>query len=316
MVDISEVAENIFLIDNEVYSIPRSGSVYLINEDKKALVEVGPPSSVNSVLDGIKAAGVDPADVDYIIVTHIHLDHSGGAGVLLTHMPQAKVVVHHKGVRHLVNPQRLISSMRKVQGEDFWAKVGDVVAVPPERVQAVDDNDTIELSRRQTLRIINAPGHSPNHICIFETRNGGLFSGEAAGSLMADGRLILPVNTPTAFDLEQYVATIKKLMKLNPSMLYHSHFGVTSAVQDNLEQAMEKALIWDDIVTAALSENKPESAAERMIDRFRDEIELARENKPLYDYLTSNMQVYAAAYIKYHQDKQRAEAGGQRKGRG
>ncbi|MFC2122074.1 MBL fold metallo-hydrolase [Bacteroidota bacterium] len=316
MVDISEVAENIFLIDNEVYSMPRSGSVYLINEDKKALVEVGPPSSVNRVLDGIKAAGVDPADVDYIIVTHIHLDHSGGAGVLLNYMPKAKVVVHHRGVRHLVNPQRLISSMRKVQGEDFWAKVGDVEAVPPERILAVHNNDTIELSRQQTLRIIAAPGHSPNHICIFETRHGGLFSGEAAGSLLADGKLLLPVNTPTAFDLEQYVATIKKLMKLNPSMLYHSHFGVTSAVQDNFKQAMEKALIWDDIVTAALSENKPESAPGRMIDRFRDEIELTRENKPLYDYFTSNMQVYAAAYIKYHEDKQRKEASGLRKERG
>jgi hypothetical protein len=126
---------------------------------------------------------------------------------------------------------------------------------------------------------------------------------------MADGKIILPVNTPPAFNLEQYIATIKKLMQLGPSMLYHSHFGVTSAVRDNLEQAMEKALIWDDIVTDALRENAPESAAGRMADRFRDEIELARENRPLYDYLMSNMQVYAAAYIKYHQDRQRTASG-------
>ena len=316
MADRDEVAENIYLIDNLVYSMPRSGSVYLINEEKKALVEVGPPSSVDSVLNGIRAAGVEPEDIDYIVVTHIHLDHSGGAGVLLTHMPKAKVVAHHLDIRHLVNPQRLINSMRKVQGDGFWAKVGQVVAVPSPRVQAVHGGDTIELGSQQTLRIIDAPGHSPNHICIFETRNGGVFSGEAAGSLMADGKIILPVNTPPAFDLEQYVATIDRLMKLNPSMLYYSHFGVTSAVQDNLEQAREKALIWDDIVTAALRENAAQSIVERMADRFRDEIELARGNIPLYDYLMSNMQVYAAAYIKYHQDRHRAETAGQRKKRG
>ena len=310
MVDIPEVAENIYLIDNQVYSMPRSGSVYLINEERKALVEVGPPSSVNTVLEGVRAVGIRPEDIEYIVVTHIHLDHAGGAGVLLEHAPKARVVVHHKGVKHLVNPQKLIDGTRQVQGERFWAKVGQVVAVPSDRLQAVRDGDTIELSDRQTLRFIDAPGHAPHQICIFETRSGGLFSGEAAGSLLADQRILLPFNSPPTFDLEQFVNTIKRLMKLNASALYYSHFGATSVVQENLKITMERALAWDDIVTKAMSENGLDGVVEKMAALFHNEIEVAKEVKPLYEFVTNNIPICAAAYIKYHQDKHRASLGG------
>lgn len=316
MVDITEVAENIYLIDNQVYSMPRSGSVYLINEERKALVEVGPPSSVNTVLNGVRAVGVSPEAIDYVIVTHIHLDHAGGAGVLLEHMPQARVVVHHNGVRHLVNPRKLISGMRQVQGEVFWAKVGQVVAVPSHRIQAVREGDTIELSGSQALKFIDAPGHAPHQICVLESRNGGLFSAEAAGSLLADQRILLPFNSPPSFDLEKFVNTIKKLMKLDATALYYSHFGATSAVEENLKMAMERALVWDDIVTEAIRENSLDSVAERMADEFRTEIEAAREIKPLYEFITNSIPVCAAAYIKYHQDKHRALLSGRRRKRG
>jgi len=110
MVDIDEVAEKIYLIDDQLYSIPKFGSVYLLNEEKKALIDCGPTTSVNTVLAGVKKVGVKPEDITYIIVTHIHLDHAGGAGVLLRNMPQAQVVVHYKGAQHLINPVNLVNS--------------------------------------------------------------------------------------------------------------------------------------------------------------------------------------------------------------
>jgi len=310
MVDIPEVAQNIYLIDNQVYSMPRSGAVYFINEERKALVEVGPPSSVNTVLEGIRAVGVRPEDIEYIVVTHIHLDHAGGAGVLLGHMPKARVVVHHKGVKHLTNPEKLIESMRQVQGEDFWAKVGQVVAVPSHRINAVREGDTIELSDRQTLRFIDAPGHAPNQICIYESRCGGVFCGEAAGSLMADQRVLLPLNSPPQFDLGQFIDTIKRLMRLKASALYYSHFGMTKAVQENLNITMKKALVWGEIVTEAMRENRLDGVAERMAAEFHDEIETAREFKLLYEFIRSNIPVCADAYIKYYQDKHKVSPAG------
>lgn len=112
MVDTAEVAEGVTLIDNQLFLIPRWGSVYLLNEEKKALIETGPTTSVGAVLDGIKRAGVSPEDISYVVVTHIHLDHAGGAGALLGHMPQAKVLVHYKGARHLIDPTKLIDTAR------------------------------------------------------------------------------------------------------------------------------------------------------------------------------------------------------------
>ena len=92
-----EVAENVSMIDDQLYSVPQHGSVYLLNEEKKALIDSGPVTSARVVLDGIRESGVRPEDIDYLIVTHIHLDHGGGAGVLLKNMPKARVVVHHRG---------------------------------------------------------------------------------------------------------------------------------------------------------------------------------------------------------------------------
>ena len=103
MFNVAEVAENIYLIDDQLCSTSRLGSVYLLGEEKKALIESGPASSADTVLSGIKQAGVNPEDIAYIVVTHIHLDHAGGAGVLLKEMPRAKVVVHYNGARHMAN---------------------------------------------------------------------------------------------------------------------------------------------------------------------------------------------------------------------
>ena len=163
MVDIKEVAENIYLIDDQLYSNPEWGSVYLINEEKKALVDTGPATSVSVVLDGIKRAGVRSEDIDYIIVTHIHLDHAGGTGVIIKGMPHAQVLVHHKGARHLVNPAKLISSAIEVQGEETMVKHGEVVPIEAERVKLVYEGDVLKLSDEQVLRFIDAPGHAPGH---------------------------------------------------------------------------------------------------------------------------------------------------------
>ena len=167
MVDINKVAENIYMIDAQLFSIPRWGSVYLIDEEKKALIDTGPTTSVKAVLDGIRSAGVKPEDIDYLIATHIHLDHAGGTGVIIKDMPKAQVIVHHRGARHLVNPAKLIRSVMATQGEEVMLKYGEVVPIEEERVKPVYDGDMLKLSDRQLLRFIDAPGHAPHELCIY-----------------------------------------------------------------------------------------------------------------------------------------------------
>ncbi len=313
MVDVAEVAENIYMIDAKLYSIPRWGSVYLINEERKALIDTGPTTSANAVLDGIKRIGVRPEDIDYIIVTHIHLDHAGGAGVLIKDMSQAQVVVHHKGAKHLVNPERLVSSVIDTQGEEVVARDGEIIPIEKYRVKPTYEGDVLKLSERQVLKLIDAPGHAPHEICIYESRNNGLFTGDAVGTYLAEDEILLPITPPPSFDLELYINTLERLMKLKATKIYFAHFGVSNKVQESLQLAMDKLQVWDDIVTKAIEENEFDSVAERMIAQACAELEPIREMESLYKYLTEVIvPMNAAGYVKYYQEK--LEAGLNKKG--
>ena len=307
MVDINEVAENIYMIDDQLYSISKWGSVYLLNEERKTLIESGPAASANVVLEGINKVGVRPQDIAYIVVTHIHLDHAGGAGLLLEDMPQAQVVVHYKGARHLVNPARLVSSVIAVQGEEIMMRVGEVVPIEANRIQEIHDGDTIKLGDKQVLKFIDTPGHAPHELCIYESRNGGLFTGDAVGMYVAEGEVLQPLSPPPDFDLELYINTLERLMRLNATTIYFSHFGISNKVPQNLQLAIDKLRIWDDIVEKAARENALGSAAERMIAQACVELEPIRGEKSLYEYLTRQaMPLSAAGFMKNYQERHRA----------
>ena len=305
MVDIDEVAKKIYLIDDQLYSIPKFGSVYLLNEERKALIDSGPATSANSVLDGIKQVGVKPEDIAYIIVTHIHLDHAGGAGVLLRSMPQAQVVVHYKGAQHLINPARLIDSVTDVYGEEPTTRHGEVLPVESRQVLAIHEGDTIKLGKEQILKFIDAPGHAPHELCIYETRSGGLFVGDAIGLSVVENEILLPFHPLPNFDLELYLNTLERLTKLAPTMLYYAHFGISSKVQEDFQLAKDKLQIWDDIIAKAIKENAFDDAARRLMVQVSATLEPIRGVeflKSLYEFL---IQVYlplcAAGHIKYYQ---------------
>ncbi|MCL0094754.1 MBL fold metallo-hydrolase [Dehalococcoidales bacterium] len=317
MVDISEIAENIYLIDDYLYSIPRYGCVYLINEEKKALIDTGPTTSVSAVLDGIKRVGVRPEDIAYIIVTHIHLDHAGGAGVLAKDMPHAQVLVHHKGARHLVNPAKLISSVIEVQGEEAMVKHGEVLPIELHRVQAMHEGDTIKLSEKQTLKFIDAPGHAPHELCIYETRTGGLFTGDAVGVSIAENEILLPFHPPPNFDLPLCLNTLERLAKLAPTSIYYSHFGVSNTVPEDLRLAREKLQVWDDIIAKAIKEGAFADTTRRLIVQACAELELIKgveSLESLYKYITNHyIPMCAAGHVKYYQEKYEAELDKRRK---
>ena len=306
MVDIKEVAENIYMIDDQLYSIPEWGSVYLINEEKKALIDTGPTTSLSVVLDGIKRAGVRSEDIDYIIVTHIHLDHAGGAGVIIRDMPHAQVLVHHRGAKHLVNPAKLIGSAIEAQGEETMVKHGEVVPIAAERVKPVYEGDVLKLGEKQDLRFIDAPGHAPHELCIYESRNNGLFAGDAVGMSVAENEILLLDAPPPSFDAELCIDTLERLMKLKATMIYFAHFGVSDKVQENLRSAIGRLQVWDDIITEAVKEDGFEAAAERIMAQVCADLEPIGKMEPLYKYITEvTTPLSIAGYLKYYQKKHR-----------
>jgi glyoxylase-like metal-dependent hydrolase (beta-lactamase superfamily II) len=306
VVDIKEVAENIYMIDDQLYSIPEWGSVYLINEEKKALIDTGPTTSSSVVLDGIKRAGVKSEDIDYIIVTHIHLDHAGGAGVIIRDMPHAQVLVHHRGAKYLVNPAKLIGSAIEAQGEETMVKHGEVVPIEAERVKPVYEGDVLKLSEKQDLRFIDAPGHAQHELCIYESRNGGLFTGDAVGMSVAENEILLLDTPPPNFDAELCIDTLERLIKLKATMIYFAHFGVSDKVQENLRSAIGRLQVWDDIITEAAKEDGFEAAAERIMAQVCADLEPVRKIEPLYKYITEvTTPLSIAGYLKYYQKKHR-----------
>jgi len=305
MVDIDEVGKNLYVIDDQLYSIPKCGCVYLINEERKALIEAGPATSAETVVRGIKQLGVNPQDISYIIVTHIHMDHAGGAGVLLKDMPQAQVIVHHKGAKHLINPAALMKGTVEIMGKEQLERCGQAIPIEAYRVRRVSDGETIELSEGQVLSFIDAPGHAPHELCIHESRNNGLFTGDAVGIYIPENDILLPYHPPPSFDLEQCINTLKRLMELDAAAIYFSHSGASNKVQNNLQAAIDKIMVWDDIIAEAAVRNTIDSAAERMIALARTELEpLKGKMDTLYEHLIDvHLPIWAAGHIKNYKER-------------
>ncbi|MFC1978117.1 MBL fold metallo-hydrolase [Chloroflexota bacterium] len=318
MVHPAEVAENVYMIDDQLYSIPQHGSVYLLNEEKKALIDSGPTTSASVVLDGIRESGVRPEDIDYLIVTHIHLDHGGGAGLLIKNMPKAQVLVHHRAARHLIDPTKLVSSALAAQDgvEEGLLNETAVLPIETERIRPVYDGDVIELGEQQVLRIIEAPGHAPHELCIYESRNNGLFAGDAAGKCVAENNVLVMVNAPPSFDADLSIDTLKRLMELKASRIYFAHFGMSREVQGKLQLAMDTLQVWDDIMTESVRENQLDSVAERLLVQAGTALEPIRKECPsLYEYLTKHdMPMSVDGYLKYYQDKHGVELNKRRNG--
>lgn len=307
MVDIKEVAENIFLIDNLLYNIPKWGSVYLINEEKKALVDTGPATSVDAVLDGLKKLGVDAKEINYIIATHIHLDHAGGAGELLKYMPRAQVVVHGKAARHLINPERLMKSFASTMGERMVQKTGSVTPIKEEKIMPVYGNEELQLSEKQNLRIFHMPGHAPHQLCILESRNNGLFSGDAIGISVAEGRVLMPATPPPAFDLELSLESLQNLKKLNANLIYFAHYDATDKVKESIETATTKLKTWHMLISQAFGDGGYEAAFKKIRNQLYSELEPARESESLYQYLADGIvAMNITGLLKYFQDKRSA----------
>ncbi|RUM78019.1 MAG: MBL fold metallo-hydrolase [Candidatus Thioglobus sp.] len=206
-------------------------AAYLI-EDKgrAAFVDTGCYLSVPTLLATLDAKNIQRENVDYILLTHIHLDHAGGAGELIKYLPNATVYVHEYGAAHLIDPSKLRAGVIGVYGELFFKQfLGDLIPTPEDKVIIAKDGDTITLGNR-ILKFIDTPGHARHHVCIWDEKSQGLFSGDTLGVSYREfdtdqGELIFPPTTPVQFDPEVWKNTIHKLMALQPKYAYLTHFN-------------------------------------------------------------------------------------------
>lgn len=210
---------------------PRFDAAYLIVENgRAAYVDTGTNDALPRLLGALTTQGLAPAAVDYLIVTHVHLDHAGAAGQLMEQLPTAQLVVHPLGAPHMIDPTKLMAGASAVYGaEEVKRTYGDVRPVPAERVLQTTDGMVLDLGGRP-LRFIDSPGHARHHHCIWDERSRGWFSGDTFGISYPEfvtpgGRYVLPTTTPVQFDPEALKTSIARLLAERPDCVYLTHYS-------------------------------------------------------------------------------------------
>ena len=210
---------------------PGLAAIHLLVEgDKAAFIDTGTNFSVPGVLEVMRRKNLRPENITYVIVTHVHLDHAGGAGEMMRLFPEAMLVAHPRGARHMIDPSRLVAGSHVVYGEESFRRAyGEIVPVPAERVIEAQHEFTLKLNGRRLL-FLDTPGHARHHFCIFDERSGGVFTGDTFGisyrEFDVDGReFIFPTTTPVQFEPEASHDSIALIMSHYPRAAYLTHYG-------------------------------------------------------------------------------------------
>ena len=262
---VSKVAKNIYLIDVETGGIRNFIASYVLKGEKAAIVETGPTSSILNLIESLKELNMKFEDVEYVAVSHIHLDHGGGVGTLLKRLPNAKVVVHPRGAPHLANPEKLWEQSKEVLG-GITKVYGKPEPVPENRIIAAADGEIFDVGNNIKLKAIETTGHASHHMSYYETSSNSVFPGDAAGIYVKEIDVVVPT-TPPPFRLDIALASLDKLIALKPKMLYYSHFGESPNAVARLQQYAQQLRQWAEIARQSIAKGEDQqSVAKRILE--------------------------------------------------
>jgi len=222
--------DGIFAVDAE-YVRPGYAAVHIIQHNgRAAFVDTGTNYSVPHLLTALDELGIARESVDYVLLTHVHMDHAGGAGLLIQELPTARLLVHPRGLPHMVDPSKLVAASQAVYGEDEFRRLyGDVLPVAHDRIVSVPDGYRCDLGGRE-LELIHTPGHALHHYAVVDRAHAVIFSGDTFGiSYRAldtpQGPFILPTSSPSQFDPDQLISSIDRMMSYVPDSMYLMHYS-------------------------------------------------------------------------------------------
>ncbi|MEW5010629.1 MAG: MBL fold metallo-hydrolase [Cycloclasticus sp.] len=237
-------------------------SCYLIEQNgHAAFIDVGTNHTTPLLLELLKKKNIPLEKVDYVIPTHVHLDHAGGAGSLMQQLPKAKLIIHPRGARHMIDPSRLQAGATAVYGEEEFSKqYGSLVAIDEQRVQQANDADSIDFQGR-SLEFIHTPGHAKHHFCIVDKTSNGVFTGDTFGvvypELTANEQpFIFPPTTPVDFDPGDWHASIDKIMATGCDRVYLAHFSMIQQLAPLADTLRQRISLF-----AELCQKHPNNAA-------------------------------------------------------
>lgn len=230
MLELLRYDHDIYAFDSG-YIRPQLTAIHLLVErGRVAVVDTASNACLPRALEALRLLGLSPASVDYVFLTHIHLDHAGGAGALMQAFPEARLVVHPRGAPHMADPTKLFAAVQAVYGaEEAYRLYGELLPVPPDRILTAGDGYRFELAGRSFI-CLETPGHARHHLCLHDPRSNSLFTGDIFGlsfrELDVNGRpSVVPTTTPTQFDPAAMHASVDRILACRPKALYLTHFS-------------------------------------------------------------------------------------------
>lgn len=241
-----------------------------------ALIDPGPSTSLSTLERGLQQSGISLADVTTILLTHIHLDHAGATGTILRRHPAIEVVVHERGAPHMVAPERLVESARRLWGDDMDRLWGEVLPVPERQLRVVKGEERVETGGR-VCEVAYTPGHASHHVSYFDASSGVAFVGDTAG-VSIDGGYVLPPTPPPDINLELWRGSVERIERWQPSSLFITHFGPVANVRPHLAQLLDHLDVVGRLVRVSL--DQPGTDEERSVAFAEDLRRELRRNMP------------------------------------
>jgi glyoxylase-like metal-dependent hydrolase (beta-lactamase superfamily II) len=244
----------------------------MVANGRAAFDDTGTNHSVPRLLAALEFLGLERRQVDYVILTHVHLDHAGGAGLLMQELADARLVVHPRGARHMIDPSKLMEGVRAVYGPEVTARdYGELVPIAADRVLTTNDNFVLELGGR-ALRFIETPGHALHHHCVWDEASKGWFTGDTLGLAYPAlatprGPHVVPATAPVQFDPVALHASVARLLEASAGLIYMTHYGAVSNPERIGEQLLRQI---DAMVTAARALARESDRHAKLKSAFRD----------------------------------------------
>lgn len=278
-------------------------SYILTGGGSAAIVETGPTSCLEALLDGLSERHISPEDIEAVFLTHIHLDHSGGAGHVAEVMPNATFYVHEVGARHLTDPLKLWKSAGRIYGEERMNELwGDTKPVPEDRIVSLrGERDEVEVAGGRILAY-DTPGHAYHHLAFFDPESKSMFSGDVTGVRLPGRAYVRPPTPPPEVDVEAWTGSIQKIRQIQPDSIYPTHFGRHDDVSRHLDELEVRLMAWLAAIEEQMQEGKSRDEIADFLKRKGDaemaDEGLSEEDSEGYD-LAGNYAMLTDGLMRY-----------------
>lgn len=305
-----QLAPDLWVLDTVFQGEPGIIASYLLTGARGlALVDVGSAASLEQLLEGIRATGHQPDEIEHILITHVHLDHAGATGALLAHTPHAQVYVHSIGAPHLINPDKLLASAARIYGDQMETLWGKILPVPEDRVTTLDEGSQVQVGDR-TLHALYTPGHAIHHVVFHDPAHGAVFAGDVAGVRLEDIPYVRPPTPPPDLNLEDWSASIDRLRALHPTALYLPHFGAVAGNLDtHFDELRARLYGWGELLLPGIRNGERDlelasdlaRASDPEVARSASNIAHAERDAAVKRYeLATNYLMSAQGYVRYY----------------